>query len=186
MKRIRMGLFLSIVAAVTLFCVAQEKPKTMAKPQPATKHQHAAPAKANPEFERLKQLAGRWEGKSEDGKPVVSAYRVTAGGSAVMNMLFPGTAHEMLTVFHPDGANLMGTHYCSGHNQPRFVAEPSTDPKVLTFKFKDITNLAAADSEHIEGLVITFADADHHTEEWISRANGKVAKTTFELARVKK
>ncbi len=181
---------LLIVTALSLLCVAQEKSKTAAKPQPGAKPKTAekqAPlAKANPEFERLKQLVGRWEGKAPDGKTAIVTYRLSSGGSALLNTMFPGSPEEMLTVFYPDGNKVMGTHYCSMQNQPRFVAEPSPDPKVMTFKFKDITNLASADTGHIEGLVITFTDADHHTEQWISRAKGKVEKVSFELSRVKK
>ncbi len=176
---------LLIVAALAIFSVAQQKPEVEAKSQVDGNGQQTATAKTNPEFARLTQLVGRWEGKAPDGKPAIVTYRLTSGGSALLNTMFPGTPEEMLTVFHPDGNKVMGTHYCSMKNQPRFVAEPSTDPRVMTFKFKDITNLASADSGHIEGLVITFTDADHHVEEWISRANGKVAKTTFALARVK-
>ncbi len=177
--------FLLIVAALAVLSVGQQKPEVEAKPQAAGNRQQTASAKTNPEFARLTQLIGRWEGKAPDGKAAIVTYRLTSGGSALLNTMFPGTPEEMLTVFHPDGNKVMGTHYCSMKNQPRFVAEPSTDPKVMTFKFKDITNLASADTGHIEGLVITFTDPDHHTEQWISRANGKVAKTTFELARVK-
>jgi hypothetical protein len=182
MNKHRLGLFLLVTVAVALFCVAQQKTKTDSKQAPA-KHEQV-PFKPSADFARLKTLVGRWEGTSAEG-PVVSTFRVTADGSAIMNMVAPDTPYEMLTVFHPDGANIMGTHYCSGHNQPRFVAEPAKDPKVLEFKFKDITNLSQPEAGHIEGLIITFIDADHHTEEWIYRENGKVSQTTFELARKK-
>ncbi len=181
MRRIHSILLIVLIVGLTVFCVGQEKLKPAAQKPAATEHK-VTPLKISPDFERLRQLAGRWEGTSAEG-PVVSTFQVTADGSAVMNMLAPGTKYEMLTVFHPDGDNIMGTHYCAAHNQPRFVAAPSKDPKVLTFKFKDVTNLSAADEGHIDGLVITFTDADHHTEEWISREKGKVSSLKMELAR---
>ncbi len=159
------------MAVLALLAVAQQGGTPAAKPQAEHK---MTPLKVSPDFERLRSLAGRWEGTSPEGT-VVSTFQVTADGSAVMNMLAPGTQYEMLTVFHPDGDNIMGTHYCAAHNQPRLVATPSKDPKVLTFKFKDATNLSSPNDTHIEGLVITFTDADHHTQEWTSRENGKVS-----------
>ncbi len=182
MNKLRIGLLLLATIAVALLCVAQEKSQSATKPAPV-KPEHPA-FKPSTDFAKLQTLAGRWEGTSPEG-PVVSTFRVTADGSAVVNTLAPDTKYEMLTVFHPDGANIMGTHYCSGHNQPRFVAEPSKDPKVLTFKFKDVTNLSRPEEGHIAGLIITFTDVDHHTEEWISRENGKVSSVKFEVARKK-
>lgn len=173
---------LPVLVTLAIFCFAQEKPKAAATPQTQAKHE-PAPLKLTPDFERLKTLVGRWEGTSPEGT-VVSTFRMTADGSAIMNFLFPDTPKEMLTVFHPDGANIMATHYCAMHNQPRIVAEPSSDPKVLSFKFKDVTNLTSAKEGHIEGLVITFTDADHHTEAWIARdEQGKLATLTMQLAR---
>ncbi len=149
--------------------------------QETTKRQHP-PFKPTPEFERLRQLAGTWEASGPEGK-VVTTYRVSGDGSAVLNFLFPDTPQEMLTVFHPDGAKIMATHYCAAHNQPRMVAEPAADPKVLTFRFKDITNLSSPNDDYIEGLVITFVDADHHTQEWTSREKGKQAKFSIPFTR---
>ena len=60
--------------------------------------------------------------RMNSGQPtdqVVSTYRVTAAGSAVMEVLFPGTDHEMVTVYHQDGDDLILTHYCAAGNQPR-------------------------------------------------------------------
>ncbi|MGH7152138.1 MAG: hypothetical protein ACREIU_15640, partial [Planctomycetota bacterium] len=73
------------------------------------------PKKGAP-LERIKALAGEWVQVGEDGKPtteVISSYRVTAAGSAVVETLFPGSDDEMVTVYHMDGESLMLTHYCS-------------------------------------------------------------------------
>jgi len=58
-------------------------------------------------FERFKALAGEWV-SAEDGEmakrgDLVARYAVTAGGSAVVETIFPGQAHEMVTVTHADG-----------------------------------------------------------------------------------
>src|SRR5262245_39718357 len=86
-----------------------------------------APAAQHPSLERLKKLAGTWVAADKDGKPtdqVVSVVRVTAAGSAVHETLFPGQPHEMISVYHLDGKDLLMTHYCSLGNQPRMKADP--------------------------------------------------------------
>ncbi len=181
MKKLGLPVLFAAFFAVAILGFAQAKPKVAAQAQESKEHKHA-PLKVSPEFARLKTLVGRWEGTSAEG-PVTSTFRMTADGSAIMHVLAPDTEQEMLTVFHPDGPNIMGTHYCAAHNQPRFVAEPGPDPKVLTFKFKDVTNLASPGAEHIDGLVIRFIDDNHHIEEWSSTANGKVSTLKMEFAR---
>jgi len=127
-------------------------------------------------FNALKTLAGEWEGKSnEDGKemPTTTAFRVVSDNSALMDVLAEGTPHEMVTMFHMDGSDLLATHYCAAHNQPRFRFVPSSDPKVLTFEFMDATNLASPDAPHMVGLKITLLHPNHHIEDWTFRANGQ-------------
>ena len=86
----------------------------------------AAPAA----LERLKALAGEWVA-AEDGEmakkgDLVARYAVTAAGSAVVETVFPGSAHEMVTVYHADGPDLVLTHYCMEGNQPRMRARDGT------------------------------------------------------------
>src|SRR5262245_51156677 len=81
---------------------------------------------ATPNLETIKKLAGDWVAVDKDGKPtdkVVSSIRVTAGGSAVREILFPGSDHEMVTMYHQEGPDLILTHYCILGNQPRMRAE---------------------------------------------------------------
>ena len=70
--------------------------------------------KRGPSWNSLKSLAGTWVQAGKDGKPsdkVVSTYRVTAAGSAIVEVLFPGSEQEMVTVYHQDGDDLLLTHY---------------------------------------------------------------------------
>jgi hypothetical protein len=63
------------------------------------------PAKAVPkELESLKKLVGTWQGQAKTGPqevPVTIVYESTAGGTAVLERLFPGTPHEMTSVYTP-------------------------------------------------------------------------------------
>src|SRR5687768_4823343 len=84
-------------------------------------------------FARMKTLAGPWEGNisKPDGPPGAVRYELTAGGSAVKETQFPGTAHEMLTVYHLEGNDLVLTHYCATGNQPRMKMTSATEEEIL-------------------------------------------------------
>jgi hypothetical protein len=172
MKRlISIALFLALGA----YIVAQaNKPPHMPPQKPST-----------PVFDQIKTLAGEWEGKTSDGTPVRTSYRVVSNGSAVMNLLNPGPEPEMVTMFHMDGGSVMVTHYCSAGNQPRMVAKGSANPKVIEFSFKDVTNVTSPGEGHMRGLVLTLVDATHHKQEWIFRQDGKDQRDTFEFSRKK-
>lgn len=124
-----------------------------------------AQSDAQKSFNQLKTLAGSWQGKSPDGMTVQVNFRETAGGSALMSEI---TGHEdMITMFHLDGPDrLMMTHYCGAGNQPRMQASSSPDGKTITFTFLDATNLQSNQSGHMQQLVVSILDPNHHTEEW--------------------
>jgi len=141
----------------------------------------------SPAFEKLKALAGNWEGKMGDGQHMANVtYKVTSAGSVVMETMMPGDPMEMVTLFHQDGDTLVATHYCDSQNQPRMRASGlSADGKELAFKFLDITNLASPDADHMREVTFHFQDADHFTTTWISREKGKDSPVTFTYSRKK-
>src|SRR4051812_26671103 len=71
-------------------------------------------ATANASFDKLKKLAGTWVAADDQGKPtdkIMSIFKLTAGGSALQETLFPGGNEEMVSVYHLDGSDLVMTHY---------------------------------------------------------------------------
>src|SRR6267143_4219007 len=109
---------------------------------PARTDSGARPALAA--FERFKALAGDWVA-AEDGEmarkgDLVARYAVTAGGSAVVETIFPGQAHEMVTVYYADGPDLVLTHYCMEGNQPRMRAKQPSGPR-FDFAYDGGTNI---------------------------------------------
>lgn len=151
-----------------------------------------APADAkHPGLEQLKKLAGEWVATDEKGKPtsqVVSVFKLTAGGSAVHETIFPGTDHEMVTVYHLDGKDLVLTHYCMLGNQPRLKADPKSPPNQLQFKFAGGSNLNPDKDMHMHEGSVTFIDNDHVEWSWVGYKDGKPAdghKITLKLARKK-
>src|SRR5262245_493981 len=134
-----------------------------------------APAR-HPGLERLKKLAGEWVATDAQGKPtaqVVTVYKVTAAGSAVHETVFPGAAHEMVTLYHLDGPDLVLTHYCAAGNQPRMKAAAGGPANKLDFQFAGGSNLDPAKDMHMHEATITFVDDDHIEWLWVGYQGGK-------------
>ena len=87
-------------------------------------------------------------------------------------------------MFHMDGVNrLMMTHYCAAGNQPRMQASVSPDGKTIAFSYVDATNLTTPDTGHMQKMVLTLIDDNHHTEEWVFADHGMGHKELFDLHR---
>lgn len=141
-------------------------------------------------FEQFKQLAGDWAGKEvkgpHAGKEVHSSYKVTSAGSAVVETLSPGEAHEMVTVIHPDGDDLLLTHYCALGNQPQMKATGKAPGNTIAFKFVRATNLKTENDPHMHDVAYTFVDKDTLRAEWTLSKDGKSGGTVvLEMKRVK-
>jgi hypothetical protein len=198
----------TLTGLALLLCAAS----TLAQDKPDKKELPAKPAQ--PGFEKLKTLVGEWTvvdeldaAKAEDKgaktdtsdkqtKPAGQAegtdasqtisYKLIAAGSVVHETMFVGTPHEMVTVYHLDGDDLMLTHYCAMGNQPRMKAEKSSDGSKIVFKFAGGTNLDPAKDGHMHDVTFTFLDANHIQQEWTFYADGKPTKTEkFDLMRKK-
>ena len=146
-----------------------------------------APGPARPDakaaFQQLKALAGQWESGGPSGDKVVVTYRVASGGSVVMEDLFPGTAHEMITMYHLDGDALVLTHYCAMGNQPRMRLS-SASPGELRFDFAGGSNLDAAKDAHVHAGLIKFLGPNRLEAEWAVYQGGKqVGTNRFTLER---
>ena len=132
-------------------------------------------------FATIKNMPGAWEGDTSMG-PVKVTFKVTAGGSAVMSEILG--KEDMISMFNLDGpGRLLMTHYCAAGNEPRMEASVSPDGKVITFNYVDATNLATPDAGHMQKMVLTLVDDNHHTEEWTFVDHGKEHKAVFDLHR---
>ena len=136
-------------------------------------------------LERLKALAGEWEGKNKSGETARAVYEITANSTAVVEKLSVGPMETMVTVYHADGDSLMMTHYCGTGNQPRMRAEQTHAPGMLLFKFADATNLASPENGHMHNLALTFAGTDRLKQVWTWREKGQDRDEVIELARKK-
>ena len=135
-------------------------------------------AKTQAVYDRIKAMAGQWEGKSTKGWTEILDIEVIAGGSCVMEKSHFAHGAEpdsgMATMYHLDGENLLLTHYCMAKNQPRLKAtEISDDGKLVTFTFLDGTGMTSRDVGHMDKVRINFEDDNHFKSQWTFYANGK-------------
>ena len=171
MQRRMVVCFFLLLAVVT--AVAEEKKSAIAP---------------NASFDKLKTLDGAWVGTvMEGGKefPVNARFVMVSDGSALMAWINEGAPEEMVTIFHMDGSQLMATHYCAAHNQPRMIATAGGDPNRVVFKFKDGTNIGPHDG-HMQEVAFVFEGPDRHIEEWTYLDDqGKLSTGKFEFRRKK-
>ncbi len=159
-----------------------------------------AQSDAQKSFDKLKTLAGVWEGKVTtvprltemgDGAVTEISLRVTSRGNALVHeMKQAGTADDPtrydhpVTMFYLDSDRLLLTHYCDAGNRPRMAGKMSPDGKTVDFEFLDVAgNLQYG---HMQHAVFTAIDASHHTEDWtFVMADGKPMQAHFDLQRTK-
>lgn len=137
----------------------------------------------------IRNLEGTWTMLDENGAEVVgSVYQTTAAGSAVREVMFPGTEHEMVNLYHMDGEDLVVTHYCAAGNQPRMVAHradmTAAGAREYQFDLESVTNWRHGQHGCMGSLTLTI-DGNHMTQTWSSiDEKGESAGTMeFELTR---
>src|SRR5580704_15355316 len=87
-----------------------------------------AQSDAQKSFDKLKTLAGSWEGHVAtlpmqadiEGKLMQVSLRATSMGNALMHeMTGTGRPEDPITMLYLDGDRLLLTHYCDAGNRPR-------------------------------------------------------------------
>jgi hypothetical protein len=137
-------------------------------------------------FDRLKTLAGEWQGTDESGKPVTSTFRLVSNGTALEETFQSDKDKQMVTMYTPDGSRVALTHYCSQGNQPKMESEAVTAiSDEFAFTFAGAANLASPEDMHLHHLVLQIDDAEHFTETWTIHEKGHDRKRVFKLTRKK-
>jgi len=149
---------------------------------------HKAAKTDSPAFERFKQLAGEWVGVSDKPEHAGggAVFKVTSAGSAVEETMMPGTPYEMINMIHPDGDDIVLTHYCAEGNQPEMKAPSKIEGKDIAFQFVRGGNMKSINDSHMHSVTYTFVDKDTLRTKWVNYENGKPAGTVvFEYKRKK-
>jgi hypothetical protein len=150
-----------------------------------------AQSDAQKSFEKLKNLAGSWEGTltttpvqpDVQGKVIQVTLRATSMGNALMHEArIEGRQDDPITMIYLDGDHLMLTHYCDAGNRPRMTARAPADGKTVEFDLVDIAG--STQYGHMHHGVFTMVDANHHTEDWTFMGPGdNPVRAHFDLRR---
>lgn len=128
------------------------------------------------DFGKIKGLVGVWEGKADMGKgieTIKATYELTSAGNAIVERLFAGQTHEMVTVYHDFKGKLSMTHYCSLGNQPHMdLINPGENTMMFVLSKKN-PNLASVKETHMHSLNISFDNKDSITHTWSLYEKGK-------------
>lgn len=137
------------------------------------------PADDAARFEEVKSLAGTWVSYGQSDAPPGSkvTYRVTAAGSAVEEVVFAGSPHEMVTLYTLDRGRLVLTHYCALANQPRMELQPGGAPHTLTFDCTSLGNGNVSKDMHMHHAEFRLVDASHIESAWTMWKDGAADET---------
>jgi len=148
----------------------------------------AALAATNSEeaFKKMKALTGEWVGTDLHGMQAQSTFKLIVSDTTIMETLAMSGMEEMVTFYHIDGNAITLIHYCPTNNQPRMRAIPaSADANELIFEFEGAANLPSPAIGHQHKLTLHFDDANHITETWVWRKDGKDTPMVIHLIRQK-
>ncbi|HTM17866.1 MAG TPA: hypothetical protein VL135_13215 [Terracidiphilus sp.] len=144
---------------------------------------------AQKSFEKLKTLAGSWDGTltttppspEVQNKHAQVTLRVTSMGNAFLHEIkIDGRKDDPITMFYLDNDLLTLTHYCDAGNRPRMTGKSLPDGKTIDFEFLDI---AGDPHYHMHHSKFTMIDADHHIEEWTFMVGDKPVLAHLDLQR---
>jgi hypothetical protein len=140
-------------------------------------------------FQMLKELAGTWRGyMGKEANSAIVDYRVTAGGSVLMETMFPGTPKEMVSMYYLNRGELTLVQYGVAGNQPEMLYDRKhSTPGVFVFKFDGGRGFSMRDDVHIHDGLIRIADMQHLDVTWNEWRQGKpAADYRFVLTRAAK
>jgi phage tail protein X len=189
---------LSLVLLPLSLAFAQADAQKSSPPPDASKP--VAQSDAQKSFDKLKALAGTWQGPVTTDPPQPGmgnggfaqiSLRVTSRGNALVHEMKeaetpddPTRYDHPVTMLYLDGDRLLLTHYCDAGNRPRMVARTSADGKTVEFDFVDVAG--GTQYGHMHHAVFTIVDANHHIEDWTYMMPGdKPVQAHLDLQRAK-
>jgi len=125
----------------------------------------AAKSDAQKAFEKMKTLAGSWQGTIMN-IPINVTIRPASSGTAILHEATTGGGrppdHE-ITMFYVEGERLLATHYCDGGNRARLEGKMSPDEKTSEFNFLDV--VGSTRGGLVKRMAFTVIDANRHVIE---------------------
>ena len=175
MRKLTILIILVATAVVAL-------PQQMQMPMPKTSGPQFDAQKA---FEKLKTLAGSWEG-TVMGIPINFTIRAASSGTAILHEgnTEKGVPNHEITMFYVEGDRLLATHYCDAGNRVRWEGKMSPDGKTIEFSFLDVAG--STKGGLLKRMMFTMIDANKHVVEFtFIMPNGKPVELHGEFQRAK-
>jgi hypothetical protein len=160
-KSLRASLTKTLLTVLSILVLASLSSHVFGQSDDMSSMKSVPPSDAQKSFDKLKTLAGTWEGQvttmpphpEMDGKLIHASLRVTSMGNALM--------HEMTGAGRPDDPITMV--YLDG-DRPRMTGKMSPDEKTLEFAFLDVSG--STQYGHMDHAAFNVIDANHHSEDW--------------------
>jgi len=170
MKYFKTIALLSVFVAATSLTHAADKPKdTCPEKCPIPKVATSA------SFDLIKSLAGTWKGTwVENGKkePMKVVFKVTSGGTAVEETIFPGTPKEMISMYTLDDGKVKLTHYCMIGNQPNML-QTKAEKNSVQLDFVKTKGINPKKDMFMSGILLVKKDEHHLTYSGSGMMKGK-------------
>jgi hypothetical protein len=146
----------------------------------------STPSNAKSAFEKLKTLAGSWQGEIMR-IPINFTIRAASSGTAILHEGHTEGGdppnHE-ITMFYVDGERLLSTHFCDAGNRSQMEGKMSPDGKTIKFSFLDVAG--SKRGGYLKDMAFTFVDANHHVLEVLFvMPNGNAIPLRGEFTRTK-
>jgi hypothetical protein len=124
-------------------------------------------------FGKLGSLVGDWIGTFENGREHRVSYRLSAGGSVLVETWALAPGRESITMYYVDGEDLLATHYCPQGNQPTLRWTPDANSARFDFALKDGGNLSVPGGWHqqLMWLRIDGAGAFSRSETYVENGS---------------
>lgn len=128
-----------LLALLLTACAAQ----TPAPPAAPTRAAAAAVDARAAWAELAAALPGTWVLTGDSGRTLEVGYRLVSHDSALLETFGADPNNQTLSVYHPDGASMLLTHYCAQGNQVRLRAS-AVAPGRVAFRYLDASNVDPA------------------------------------------
>jgi hypothetical protein len=127
-------------------------------------------------FDELKTLAGEWQAELPGFGTMTNTIRMISNGRAIEETIGTAADNEV-SIYARDEHRVLLTHFCAmtpdGHVVRLQTAPLNVKQNILTFVFRDATNLHSSAAPHMRRVVLTIVDSDHFSERWTRTENGK-------------
>jgi hypothetical protein len=159
---------------------------TVALPQQTQMPSASGPqSDAQKAFEKMKTLAGSWDG-TVMGIPINFTIRAVSSGTAILHEgnTAKGVPNHEITMFYVEEDRLIAIHYCDGGNRARTEGKMSADGKSVEFNFLDVAG--STKGGLLKRMMFTMVDANKHVIDFtFIMPNGKPVELHGEFQRTK-